>query len=527
MAMMDPLPVPSLGISEKEAEIRFEKLQAKLIPLWRSISGLDPAEQGEQTVVVVPSQSIDFDCRGAEMQSYEERMLFLLMLLRQPRTRMIYVTSQTILPTTLDYYLSLMPGVIGSHALARFINIAPEDRSPRGLTRKLLERPQLCAKIRSMIDDPERAHLLTYTVTMQERDLALRLGIPLYGSDPSLFYLGGKSGGREVFSAAGASYPAGFQNLRSMEDVHNAIEKMHREKPSISSAMVKLNDGISGEGNAVIDLSGLPDPLHDDYRDAVESRLHSMVYESSAANLDTFTTGMKGMGGIVEERIQGRDFRSPSVQMRISPLGEVEILSTHDQLLGGPSGGSFLGSRFPADPGYGPLIASEAAKIGERLADLGALGRFAVDFVVVKDESDKWHSYAIEINLRMGGTTHPFLILQFLTDGRYWPEDGVFRAPSGQEKYYTASDHLESTLYRAFSPNDLFDITIRHSLHFDQATQTGVLLHMLPTVGENGRFGAVAVGDSPQQADALYERLQVVVQEEAERVTGTTELPDI
>jgi hypothetical protein len=252
-----------------------------------------------------------------------------------------------------------------------------------------------------------------------------------------------------------------------------------------------------------------------------------MVYESSAANLDTFTTGMKGMGGIVEERIQGRDFRSPSVQMRISPLGEVEILSTHDQLLGGPSGGSFLGSRFPADPGYGPLIASEAAKIGERLADLGALGRFAVDFVVVKDESDKWHSYAIEINLRMGGTTHPFLILQFLTDGRYWPEDGVFRAPSGQEKYYTASDHLESTLYRAFSPNDLFDITIRHSLHFDQATQTGVLLHMLPTVGENGRFGAVAVGDSPQQADALYERLQVVVQEEAERVTGTTELPDI
>ena len=68
MAMMDPLPVPPLGISEREAEIRFEKLQAKLIPLWRSISGLDPMEQAEQTVVVVPSQSIDFDCKGAEMQ---------------------------------------------------------------------------------------------------------------------------------------------------------------------------------------------------------------------------------------------------------------------------------------------------------------------------------------------------------------------------------------------------------------------------------------------------------------------------
>ena len=525
MAMMDPLPVPPLGISEREAEIRFEKLQAKLIPLWRSISGLDPAEQGEQTVVVVPSQSIEFDCKGAEMQSYEERMLFLLMLLRQPKTRLIYVTSQTILPTTLDYYLSLMPGVISSHAMARFVNVAPEDRSPRSLTMKLLERPQLCEKIRSMIDEPDRAHLITYTVTLQERDLALRLGIPLYGSDPSLFYLGGKSGGREVFKAAGASYPVGTENLQSMDDVRAAISDIQRNKPSIKSAMVKLNDGLSGEGNALLDLQGLPDPDDAAYAQAMESRLQSMVYEASSASFETFTSGMETMGGIVEERIQGRDFRSPSVQMRISPLGEVEILSTHDQLLGGPSGGSFLGSRFPADSGYGPLIASEAAKIGERLADLGALGRFAVDFVVVRDETGAWQSYAIEINLRLGGTTHPFLILQFLTDGQYWPDDGVFRAPSGQEKYYTASDHLESTLYRAFSPNDLFDIMIRHGLHFDQATQTGVLLHMLPTVGENGRFGAVAVGDSPEAADMLYERLQSVVQEEAERVTGSPQLP--
>jgi hypothetical protein len=474
---------------------------------------------------VVPSQSIEFDCKGAEMQSYEERMLFLLMLLRQPKTRLIYVTSQTILPTTLDYYLSLMPGVISSHAMTRFINVAPEDRSPRSLTMKLLERPHLCAKIRSLIDEPDRAHLITYTVTLQERDLALRLGIPLYGSDPSLFYLGGKSGGREVFEAAGASYPVGLENLQSMDDVRAAIADIQRQKPSIASAMVKLNDGLSGEGNALIDLEGLPDPDDATYAQTMESRLQSMIYEASSANFETFTSSMETMGGIVEERIQGRDFRSPSVQMRISPLGEVEILSTHDQLLGGPSGGSFLGSRFPADSGYGPLIASEAAKVGERLADLGALGRFAVDFVVVRDEAGAWQCYAIEINLRLGGTTHPFLILQFLTDGQYWPDDGVFRAPSGQEKYYTASDHLESTLYRAFSPNDLFDIMIRHGLHFDQATQTGVLLHMLPTVGENGRFGAVAVGDSPEAADELYEKLQTVVQEEAERVTGSPQLP--
>jgi hypothetical protein len=527
MAMMEPLEVPPLGISEREAEIQFEKLQAKLIPLWKSISGLDPEEQDEQTVVIVPSQSIEFDCKGAEMQSYEERMLYLLMLLRQPRTRMIYVTSQTILPTTLDYYMSLMPGVITSHALRRFINIAPEDRSPRSLTTKVLERPHLCSKIRSLIPDLDRAYLVSYTVTMQERDLALRLGIPLYGSDPSLFYLGGKSGGREVFATAGVSHPVGVENLQSMDDVRAAITTMHAKKPSIGMAMVKLNDGISGEGNAVIDLSGLPNPVDPSYAAGMEERLQSMVFEASSVNFDKFSSGIEKLGGIVEERIQGRDFLSPSVQMRVSPLGEVEILSTHDQLLGGPSGGSFLGSRFPANPEYGTLIASEAGKIGERLADLGALGRFAIDFVVVRDEEGQWQTFAIEINLRMGGTTHPFQILQFLTDGRFYPEDGVFRAPNGQQKFYTASDHLESTLYRAFSPNDLFDIVIRNGVHFDQANQTGVLLHMLPTVGENGRFGVVAVDNSPKEADALYEHIQTLIQEESKRITTVQPLPAV
>ena len=350
------------------------------------------------------------------------------MLLRQPRARVIYATSQTILPTTLDYYMSLMPGVITSHAMRRFFNVAPEDRTARALTTKLLERPHLLEKIRSLIIDPTRAYLLTYTVTMQERDLALRLGIPLFGSDPSLFYLGSKTGSREVFSKAGVSYPIGLENLRSMDDVRQALLDMRERKPSLRTAMVKLNDGISGEGNAVVELHGLPDTQNTEFSTALEDRLQSMLFESSAVSFESFGKSLGEMGGIAEERIEGRDFCSPSVQMRVSPLGEVEILSTHDQLLGGPSGQSFLGSQFPADPEYGPLIASEARKIGERLADYGALGRFAVDFVVVRNERSEWESYAIEINLRIGGTTHPFEILQFLTDGSYVEEEGLFRA---------------------------------------------------------------------------------------------------
>ena len=52
-------------------------------------------------------------------QAFEERFLFLLLLLRQPRLRMIYVTSMPINPRIIEYYLALLPGVIPSHALAR------------------------------------------------------------------------------------------------------------------------------------------------------------------------------------------------------------------------------------------------------------------------------------------------------------------------------------------------------------------------------------------------------------------------
>ena len=72
------------------------------MPLWKSIERFN---QDPQTIVVVPSMSIDAINSGAVIQAYEERFLFLLLLLRQPRARLIYVTSRTILPSIIDYYL--------------------------------------------------------------------------------------------------------------------------------------------------------------------------------------------------------------------------------------------------------------------------------------------------------------------------------------------------------------------------------------------------------------------------------------
>ena len=497
-----------------DSQAEFDQLQKKLVPLWKSIERFS---QDPQTIVVVPSMSIDAINSGAVMQAYEERFLFLLLLLRQPRARLIYVTSQRILPSIIDYYLGLLPGVIPSQARQRLFLISPLDGSVRALSDKLLDRPRLMERIRSLIMDPDRAHLVPFNTTNREQELALRLGIPMYGADPKFFPLGTKSGCREIFMEEKVAHPLGVENLGSKEELIEAIAQMRARKPSMKQVLVKLNEGVSGEGNAVIDLTGLPpvagvaDPGRE--KTMLEERLRGMQFELARITYDSYMKKLQERKGVVEERIMGEEIRSPSVQLRVTPLGVVELLSTHDQLLGGPSGQSYLGCVFPADPGYAALITREAAKVGKRLAKEGVIGRFALDFVVVRSNG-KWEPYAIEINLRKGGTTHPFLTLQFLTDGTYNPETGIFTAPNGQQKFFVASDHVESPSYRTLTPDDLFDIVVRHDLHFDQTRQTGVVFHMMSALGELARTGLTAVGNSHEDAKATYERAVMVLDQE-------------
>jgi hypothetical protein len=505
--------VPLAGLDEADRYRRFDRLQQRLGAVW---DGMRLNQEGE-SVVVVPSVTIDRlgEHSGTLTQAFEERFLVLLLLLRQPRLRVVYVTSQPIAPAVVEYYLALLPGVIPSHARKRLSLVAVHDASARPLSQKLLERPRLLRRIADLIPDPSRSHLIPYNTTPMERDVALALGIPMYGADPRHFDLGTKTGCRRLFAAAGVRYPLGFEDLHTLDDLVGAVMRLRAERPTVSHVIVKLNEGVSGSGNAVVDLTELPAPGGPHERDRVADRLRAMSFESPVVTLEPYLGKLAQNGGIVEERISGVDLRSPSVQLRVTPGGEVELLSTHDQLLGGPSGQKYLGCRFPADFAYARQISADATVVGRCLAREGVLGRFAIDFVVVKDPQGQWTPYAIELNLRKGGTTHPFLTLQFLTDGRYEPATALFRTPLGREKHLVATDHLESPMLRGLSLDDLFDIVARHGLHFDQSRQSGIVFHMISCLTEHGRVGLTAVADTPDQADAVYRRAERILLEEA------------
>ena len=483
----------------------FAELQSRLRALWPSVT-LRSIGDVERTVVVVHSISMDVpDHLIPVFPAYEERFLCLVLsLLRSRNSRVIYVTSQPILPRLVDYYFGLVPELDTPDARSRFAVVSLVDGRNLPLTRKLLARPGAIERIRALVAQPELAFLLPFATSPDEVELAVRLGIPLYGADPALEWLGTKTGSRRVFAEEGVPHARGF-DVGSERDVMSALREL-----SSPTAIVKLDRGVSGLGNALIDV-----PLA-----LAEGKLGpALSLEDTEASVLDYVAALAGQGGIVEERIEGEDFRSPSAQLRISPSGQVDILSTHDQVLGGPHGQTYFGCRFPADPEYAPQIAAEALKVGRRLAREGVIGRSAVDFVAVR-QNGGWATSAIEINLRCGGTTHPFMAISTLTDGIYDPLAGEFRTRLGDLKHYVATDHLDAPAYQALTPDDLLDVVSERALGWDAERETGVALHMVSALAVAGRIGLTAIGDTPTDASALYRELKQTLDGLAAKAAG-------
>jgi hypothetical protein len=518
----------------------FEQLKPRLRDVWATLTMRD---EEPHTSVVVPSLTLD---RGSlekltGASFYEERLLFLLIRLRNPRARVVYVTSQPVHPMVLEYYFQLLAGIPASHARSRLTLLCAYDASPRSLTEKVLERPRLIQRIREGIQDLSRAYLTVFNATALERRLAVLLGIPMNGADPQLAHLGTKSGSRRVFREAGVPLPEGLEGLRDRADVEAALLELRRRRPGVRRAVIKLEDSFSGEGNAIFRY---PDAAPDGSaaaagparaaarrpsasprrspgaarafdRPAMRDALAEIELSVANETPDSYFAKFASMGGIVEELIEGREKASPSTQLRISPYGEVLVLSTHDQILGGPSGQVFLGCRFPARDDYRMAMQQAAVRIGEVLAAHGVVSRFAVDFLCWRDQPElPWQIAALEINLRMGGTTHPYLALQFLTGGSLDRETGLFWSPSGRSKCYVATDNLHSESYRGMLPEDLIEILTETRLHYSHGTESGVLFHLIGAVSEFGKLGVTAIADSPADADAIYERALAVLDRE-------------
>lgn len=497
--------------------------------LWQSV---DLFDRDDYDILVIPSFSVDQQVgnKVAGFLHYEERLLFSLIRLRNPLTRVIYITALPLCPIVIDYYLQLLPGIPFSHARDRLLLISTYDGSLKPLTQKILERPRLVEKIRRALR-PNKSYMVCYNSTDLEQKLSLKLNIPLLAASPEVLYWGSKSGSRQIFAETGIPHPDGSYTVSNVFDLVQELYNLWQRQPDLKRIVVKLNEGFSGEGNALLDLKAIQDyaPCQSDREstlNALSKQLETMSFQGAGETWATFSTRIPELGAIVEAFIEGAVKRSPSVQGYIRPSGEVEIVSTHDQILGGADGQVYEGCYFPADRDYRYQLQELGLKVGESLAAKGAMERYGVDFIAVQQPDQQWQLQAIEINLRKGGTTHPFMTLRLLTNGNFDYDTGNFLTQQNQPKYYLATDNLQKDCYRGLLPNDLMDIIAQERLHFDSSSRTGTVFHLMGALSEFGKLGLTSIGNSLAEAKAIYDRVEAVLDRETQIVMPHNELQD-
>ena len=480
--------------------LSFRELQQQLLPEWgREYDG----NGTDFDLLMVPSLTMD----AAQMalvtgaHHYEERQLFSLIRLRDPGVRAVYVTSKLLPDLVVDSVLELLPGVPTSHARRRLHLFDADDASARPLTEKLLERPALLARIKELLR-PGRSYISCFVVTELEKRLSELLQVPLLGTDPALGWWGSKAGSRELFARCGVPHPAGSALVHDLDALAEVTAELWEGQPQLRRCVVKLNEGLSGEGNAPLALEPLQ--LAELSGPQRRARLREAL-ETLPMPAPDWRTLLTQQGALVEAWLEGGEaLSSPSVQGTIHPGGTVEVLSTHEQILGGPSGQTYLGCCFPAEDPYRLELMRHGRAVGEALAAEGALERYAVDFIARRIDG-QWDLQAIEVNLRQGGTTHPYMALRAITWGQLDQHSGTFLSPTGQPLHYRATDNLTDPRLRGLLPADLVDIVAEADLHFDPARLRGSVFHLLGCLSEFGKLGMTCIGRSAEEATAVYD----------------------
>jgi hypothetical protein len=503
-----PKPPFACDLTLEDEIRRFERLKPRLRELW---SAVFPGDEAAYTSVVVPSLTFDEGVlRGLPGGTYfEECLLFLMIRLRNPQARLVYVTSLPIHPLVVEYYLQLLAGIPAGHARARLTLLAAHDHSPRPLTQKVLERPRLIERIRAAIQERDRAYLTVLNSTPLERRLSVLLDIPMNALDPALSSLGTKSGSRRVLREAGVDHPLGAEGLHSPQEVEEALIDLHHRRPGLKAAALKLDEGYSEEGHALFRFPARCT------RSGVRHALDRLDLPDRSEGSSAYLAKFERTGGVVEECLTAEEVTSPSVQLRINAHGVPHLSSTHERILGGPTGQEYRGCRFPAREEYRARLHEAGLRIAGVLAEKGVVSRLSVDFLAMRAApGSPWDLKALAIDLRMGATTHPMLALRFLAGGALDPNTGLFHAQNGQAKFYRASDSLQSERYVGLLPEDLIEILTINKLAFNHGPQVGVLFHMIGAISQYGRVGLIAIGNSSSEAEDLYERTVLILDQE-------------
>jgi len=323
------------------------------------------------TVIVLPSitETPHALSRTKGINFYEHRQLYHMALLRDPNIkRVIYLSSTPLDPAVVKYYWKhILRDYVPLKSLERrFLALSVNDPTVRPLSQKIKESPSFVRALTDALSCSKRTCLIPFISTPLEHDVAGLLGVEILSHHPDNYQFGTKSGSCKIFREAQVPYPLGSEIVHTEHDLASSVlelwlhclkqEQAQRgdENSSFSGRfIVKLDDSASGGGNALFDMTSLLGRLFLDERDWLDTasmeawqfqnrermvagiidEFPRMIFQGRGEEWKTYRAEIPKQGAHVELFIEHQF--APSCQAVITTLGEVIILSTHEQILDG------------------------------------------------------------------------------------------------------------------------------------------------------------------------------------------------
>lgn len=476
----------------------------------------DRIDAGNEKVQIIACPSISLKREDIEkivaIDLYEMRSLWQILYAVKRNIHVLYLSSNPVETENVKHLLKCVGLDEEVRSRISFYDMA--EYGGINLSEKIINSGKFLNTLHKQIEKFP-TFLMPFNYTDIERRLAGILGIPVFGCHPTLSYWQTKSGNKTIFRRAEIPMPEGVENVKSREDIIFGVMNLWRQHPAQMKYMVKLDSGVSGEGNALLELD-MPFEKFDhlsikDKLDYIEERLMQMRFQQKDLSFDEFAQRMQA-GGIIENFLEGENFYSPSSQGYIHPNLNVELLATHEQILD-QSGMKYLGCRFPAPKDIRSMLSRWTKQIGNELSKIGVLGFFSVDYIVYTNAEGQEEVKVIEINIRQGGTTHPYQTAKLVTNSRFNDETGLLETQEGQPVHYFANDNFCRDHLKNSPPKSLIGYLEKQGVLFNPRTKKGAVLHMLNSMSHFGKLGYTVIAPSQLEVDDMRLKLEKVVDE--------------
>lgn len=427
-----------------------------------------------------------------------ERVLCYLDDLRDPRARIVAITSAPVAPDTIEYHLRdifRFDDRTAEDARERLTLLAPRAHGARPLDELVRQDDQIMEILRRTVHADPSATIVNFAASPPTDELAREIGsVPEEGDHLFTDRWGGKAGGKEILLRAQVAVPEGSAELvRSEAAVVSAIGRLASGSHRPRRALVKLsaNTWTASIGNVIIDCDEL-------------RRTGDLIASAEAIRMpaDDFRRELTDGGAIVEKFIDDVA-ASPSALGRIEDDGTVSAIVCHEQVL---VNGQYWGCRSARDEGWRATMIHALQRTGAVLSGLGHHGSFGVDFVTAPGRG----LLAVEVNLRKVGPSHVVRYAEALTGAKVG-EDGLLHRPDGQAVHYTHRRLLEPDVLGKLHPRSAVERLRQEGLLYHPGTGKGVALHVLGALNTCGLVELTALAPSIEIAEAYREAAEAVL----------------